>query len=316
MLIVCNGCGKRYRLKDNIVPANIERLRCRQCQGTVRLEEKNEPFFFDRDRALHGLPRENVITFTNQKGGVAKTTTCLNLGLSLSILEKKVLLIDFDAQANLSLSLGCGRHSSFFECIDSRTNDFSAHIIATRYKGLFILPSNENMALLNKKYFGKKYFEFLLRDRLNLLKDAFDYILIDTPPSIEFFTLNALTSARMAVIPCPCEFLATDGVKKTRKLINLIQARSNPELEFRVLITMYNEKETVSRVMYTKLQKLYRGHIFKTTIFSDSKIKESQIVSLPALAYDRKSLAGLQHIELANEMIELMPAAGGPAPVS
>lgn len=312
MFIVCNGCGKRYSLKNNTVPANLDRLRCKQCGGSVRIVksgDKGELFFFDRDKALRGFGMENVITFSNQKGGVAKTTTCLNLGLSLALLKKRVLLIDFDGQANLSLSLGYRKRSSFFEIVDSRTDDFSAHIIATRYPGLFLLPSNTNMALLNKRYFGSSYFEFLLRDRLNLLRNQFDYILIDTPPSIEFFTLNALTAARMAVIPCQCEFLATHGVDKIKKLIDLIQAKTNPRLDFRVLITMYDQQETASKVIYTKLQQLYSGKLFKTVIQRDSKIKESQIVSLPAIVYDRESIAGRQHIHLAREILELMPTA-------
>ena len=316
MLLVCNGCGKRYRLKNDAAPANLERLRCRQCGGSTRIveqREKGELFFFDRDRALHGFVMENVITFSNQKGGVAKTTTCLNLGMSLALLKKRVLLIDFDGQANLSLSLGYQNRSSFFEIVDSRTDDLGSHIIATRYPGLFLLPSNINMALLNKRYFGSRYFEFLLRDRLNLLTNQFDYILVDTPPSIEFFTMNALTAARMAVIPCQCEFLAIHGVDKIKKLIDQIQDKTNPRLDFRVLVTMYDQEETASKVVYRKLEELYAEKLFKTVIHRDSKIKESQIVSLPAIVYDRESMAGKQYILLGKEILGLMPTGTGPA---
>jgi len=317
MFIVCNSCGKRYRLKKGATPpANLDRFRCKHCQGTLKVvkpEDKSELFFFDRDKALHGFALENVITFSNQKGGVAKTTTCLNLGLSLTLLQKKVLLIDFDGQANLSLSLGYRDRSSFFEIVDSKTDDFSPHIIATRYPGLFLLPSNINMAVLNKRYFGSKNFEFLLRDRLNLLKNQFDYILIDTPPSIEFFTLNALTAARMAVIPCQCEFLAIHGVEKIKKLIDQIQAKTNPRLDFRVLISMFDKEEASSKVVYRKLEQLYSEKLFTTVIHRDSKIKESQIVSLPAIVYDRECMAGREHIQLAKEILDLMPITKNPA---
>jgi len=319
MFLVCNGCGKRYRLKNDTVPANLARLRCKQCGGSARIVKsggKGELFFFDRDKALHGFAMENVITFSNQKGGVAKTTTCLNLGLSLTLLKKKVLLIDFDGQANLSLSLGYQNRSSFFEIVDSRTDDFSSHIIATRYPGLFLLPANVNMALLNKRYFGSSLFEFLLRDRLNLLTDQFDYILIDTPPSIEFFTLNALTAASMAVIPCQCEFLAIHGVDKIKKLIDQIHAKTNPRLDFRVLVTMYDQDEPASQVVYRKLEQLYAEKLFKTVILRDSKIKESQIVSLPVIVYDRESMAGMQHILLAKEILALMPATTDSTPAT
>ncbi len=312
MFIVCTGCGKRHKLKSGKVPENLDRLRCKQCKGKVELvkagEEKGGLNFFDRELALQQLPRQTVITVTNQKGGVAKTTTCLNLGLSLVLLKKKVLLIDFDAQANLSLALGYRNRNSFFEMVDSGADSFGDYIIPTRYAGLFILPSNVNMSLLNKRHFGKRFFEFLLRDRLNLLKDEFDYILIDTPPAIEFFTLNALTASRMAIIPCPCEFLAADGVKKIQKLINLMHGKINPDLVFRVLITMYRKEEVASKLIYTKLRELYGDRMLDTIIADDSKIKESQIVSLPAIAYDRKSMAGLQHVELAKEIVRLLPA--------
>jgi len=319
MFIVCNGCGKRYKLKSNTVPVNLDRLRCKQCGGSARIVKeggKGELFFFDRDKAMHGFAMDNVITFSNQKGGVAKTTTCLNLGLSLTLLKKKVLLIDFDGQANLSLSLGYQNRSSFFEIVNSGTDDFSAHIIATRYPGLFLLPSNINMALLNKRYFGSRFFEFLLRDRLNLLKNQFDYILIDTPPSIEFFTMNALTAARMAVIPCQCEFLAVHGVDKIKKLIDQIQVKTNPRLDFRILVTMYDQEETASQVVYKKLEQLYADKLLKTVIQRDSAIKESQIVSLPAIVYDRESMAGRQHILLAKEILALMQTKVDPASLS
>jgi len=250
---------------------------------------------------------DNIIVFSNQKGGVAKTTTCLNLGLSLTLLKKKVLLIDFDGQANLSLSLGYQDRNSFFEIVDTRVKDFSSNIIATRYTGLYLLPSNMNMALLNKRYLSRQFFEFLLRDRLNQLGESFDYILIDTPPSIEFFTMNALTAAQMAIVPCQCEFLATHGVTKIKKLIEQIQAKTNPGLTFRILITMFDANETASQVVYEKLQQLYPGKLFTTLIGRDSKIKEAQILSLPAIVYDRESTAARQHILLAKEILGSMP---------
>jgi len=312
MLFVCKGCGKKYRLKTDAAPANLDRLRCRQCgEGVRQVKETNagELFFFDRDKALHGFAMDNIIVFSNQKGGVAKTTTCLNLGLSLTLLKKKVLLIDFDGQANLSLSLGYQDRNSFFEIVDTRVKDFSSHIIATRYTGLYLLPSNMNMALLNKRYLSRQFFEFLLRDRLNQLGESFDYILIDTPPSIEFFTMNALTAAQMAIIPCQCEFLATHGVTKIKKLIEQIQAKTNPGLTFRILITMFDANETASQVVYEKLQQLYPGKLFTTLIGRDSKIKEAQILSLPAIVYDRESTAARQHILLAKEILGSMPTA-------
>jgi len=251
--------------------------------------------------------KENVITFTNQKGGVAKTTTCLNLGLSLALLKKRVLLIDFDGQANLTLSLGYRDQVSFFEIVDAKTRDLAPHIVKTRYSGLWLLPSNSNMALLNKRYFGKKNYEYILREHLERLRVQFDFILIDTPPSIEFFTLNALTAARMVIIPCPCEFLSTHGVDRIEKLTAVIRAASNPRIEFTILITMYDKNEITAKVIYDKLQKMYPKHLYRTIIEMDGKLKESQIVGMPAIVYDPNSVAGRQYVHLAREILSCPP---------
>ncbi len=310
MIVVCEGCNTRYRLNDKLVAKKIGKARCKQCGEVIWVGNptpQKDIFFFNRKAAQNNFRVDNVIVFSNQKGGVAKTSTCLNLGLSLALMKKRVLMIDFDSQANLTLSLGYKDKTSFFEIIDSRTRNLTPHILKTRYPNLWLLPSNSNMALLNKKYLGVQNFEFLLRDRLNLLADKFDFILIDTPPSVEFFTLNALTSARMVVIPCPCDFLATHGVNRIEKLISTIQAKTNPQVEFRVLITMFNKNETASKIVHNKLQEMYPGKIFETIIEMDEKLKESQIVSMPVIVYDRESTSGRQYLNLAKEMFSLAP---------
>ena len=310
MIVVCKGCDTRYRLNDKLAPGKAGKARCKRCGDTfwvVNPAPKQEIFLFDQNAALNSFGMDNVIVFSNQKGGVAKTSTCLNLGLSLALLKKRVLMIDFDGQANLTLSLGYQNKTSFFEIVDAKARDLAPHIIKTQYPGLWLLPSNSNMALLNKKYFGVKHFEFLLKDRLNLIADQFDFILIDTPPSIEFFTLNALTVARMVVIPCPCEFLAAHGVDRIEKMVAMVQAKTNPRIEFRVLITMFDKGETASKVIYDKLQEMYLEKLFQTIIELDGKLKESQIVSMPAIVYDRNSISGRQYFNLAKEILSLGP---------
>ena len=133
--------------------------------------------------AFHSIA-DPVIAISNQKGGVAKTTTCLNLGVSLAAMKKRVLLIDFDVQANLSLSLGYQGNLSFYTAVADGNVDLKKIIVQTSYRNLWLLPSHKKMVLLNKKYFGSNNFEFLLKDRLIGVSKHFDYILIDTPPSI------------------------------------------------------------------------------------------------------------------------------------
>jgi chromosome partitioning protein len=247
---------------------------------------------------------EKIISISNQKGGVAKTTTCLNLGISLALLKKRVLLIDFDVQSNLTVSMGYKNTKSFYDVIQSGQNGLSGIISKTRYPNLWLLPSNSKMVMLDKKYFGIKNFEYLLRNRLNPIKEQYDYILIDTPPSIQFLTLNALTSSNFVIIPSPCEYLPTQGLSQIEKIVKIIKKKTNPGLDYKVLITMYDQKNTSSNVIYNKLKKTYRDKRFDTVIDHDDKIIESQIMSLPVICYDKNSRSGRQYISLAKEFIE------------
>jgi chromosome partitioning protein len=234
---------------------------------------------------------------------VAKTTTCLNLGISLALLKKRVLLIDFDVQSNLTASLGYKNTKSFYDVIQSGQNGLPAIINKTRYQNLWLLPANSKMVMLNKKYFGIKNFEYLLRERLNPIKEQYDYILIDTPPSIEFLTLNALTSSNFVIIPSPCEYLSTHGINQIEKIVKIIKKKANPALDYKVLITMYDKKSTSSNVIYNKLKEAYSDKRFNTIIDHDEKVIESQIMSRPVICYDKNSRSGLQYISLAKEFI-------------
>jgi chromosome partitioning protein len=166
--------------------------------------------------------RPAILAVSNQKGGVAKTSTCLNLGMSLSLLGKKVLLVDFDVQANLTLSLGFSYHSlSFFDLLYSVSNAISDYILETKYANLSLLPSNSRMALLAKYYMYRPGFEHMLRDRLQQVVDQYDFILIDTPPAIGFSTLNGLMAADFVLIPTPANFYPCTASTKSRISFNL-----------------------------------------------------------------------------------------------
>jgi len=157
--------------------------------------------------------------------------------------------------------------------------------------------------LLNKKFFGAQHFEFILKDRLLQIKDRFDYILIDTPPSIEFFTLNALTASHLVIIPSQCDYLSTHGIDQILKLIELIKGKTNPFIESRILITMFDRESTASKMICTKLKQLYRGMSYETLIELDPRVKEAQIMSMPVLQYNQESKAGRQYLRLAKEVL-------------
>jgi chromosome partitioning protein len=306
MIIVCPKCRTRYDVDDNLVKEQKFSARCAKCEQIfaaykpVRVEEIK---FNDLKSTCKRVDHDNIIAVSNQKGGVAKTSTCLNLGLSLALYDKRVLLIDFDVQANLTISLGYNEDTSFFDVLNGEPDAVAKLAIETKYPNLWLFPSNKNMVLINKKYFGAHNFEFLLKDRLLPIKDQYDYILIDTPPSIEFFTLNALTASQLVVIPSQCDYLSTHGIDQILKLIDLIKAKTNPFLNARILITMFDKQSTASKVIFSKLDQLYPGMAYDTHIEMDPRIKEAQIMSMPVLQYNKESKAGRQYLSLAKEII-------------
>jgi chromosome partitioning protein len=308
MIIVCPNCQTQYDVDDDKIDEQSFSARCARCRQVfsaykpVRVEEIN---FNDLSATRKRCDHENIIAVSNQKGGVAKTSTCLNLGLSMALHDKRILLIDFDVQANLTISLGYKEDTSFYDALNADVDAVEKMAIETKYPNLWLFPSNKSMVLLNKKYFGAPNFEFILKDRLLPIKDRFDYILIDTPPSIEFFTLNALTAAQKVVIPSQCDYLSTHGIDQILKLIELIKAKTNPFLDARILITMYDRESTASKMIYNKLKQLYPGLTYETLIELDPHIREAQIMSMPVLQYNKESKAGRQYLNLAKEIVGL-----------
>ena len=309
MIVICERCQSRFRLDENRIRPNTKSFtaRCSRCRHVftayrpVRIQEIP---FVDLSAAKHVTRKGNTIAVSNQKGGVAKTSTCLNLGLALTQRGKKVLLIDFDVQANLSILLGAREAASFYDVLQKGPQAMDQAVVATPYPDMWILPASKNMVLLNKKYFGADDYEYILNDRLNLVKDRYDYILIDTPPSIEFFTLNALTASDQVIIPTQCDYLSTHGVDQILGIIELIRRKTNPAVEARILVTMYNEDETAARVIQTKIQELYRGKLYQTVIPLDGRLREAQIMSMPVHHYDAQSRSGQAYTALANEIME------------
>lgn len=310
MIVVCPNCQKRYELNDQSVQEQSFTAHCSNCDHTfaayrpVRVQEIK---FIDLASARKRCDNENIIAVSNQKGGVAKTSTCLNLGLSLAMHDQRVLIIDFDVQANLTISLGYKETTSFYDALNGGPGDLEKLIIQTKYPNLSLLPSNKNMVLLNKKFFGASHFEFILKDRLLPIKQKYDYILIDTPPSIEFFTLNALTASHLVIIPSQCDYLSTHGIDQILKLIDLIKTKTNPFIECRILVTMFDKDSTASKMICTKLKQMYPGMSYDTLIELDARIKEAQIMNMPVLQYNQQSKAGRQYLRLAKEILGQLP---------
>lgn len=315
MIVVCENCQSRFKLDEDRIRTTRFKARCSRCHHVFSANKPLPPEAIisaaDLPAAPPAVHSARVIAISNQKGGVAKTTTCLNLGISLTLLHKRVLLIDFDVQSNLTISLGYQNMGSFYDLLNApAASPAERFLVETPHAGLWLLPSNKNMVLLNKKYFGAPHYEYILRDRLRPLQERFDYVLIDTPPSIEFFTLNALTASNLVIVPTQCDFLSTHGVDQIMKLIDLVARKTNPDVAARLLITMYDNRSTATQVIYTKLQNIYRNRTFKTLIDNDEKLREAQIMSLPVIRYDQDSRSGRQYMNLAREVLELTQPDG------
>ena len=297
MIIICDKCETRFQLDVDSIKKTLFKVRCSKCKHVFSVDTSPKEDVYELHQP-HVEAKKKVIALCNHKGGVAKTSTTLNLGVSMSMSGKRVLLIDFDVQANLSLLLLQKNQPSFYEVLQKEIDILKT--IKNVRPNLWLLPSNAKMALLARQCLQQKDFGFFLRKALAPIKDHFDTILIDTPPSIKFFTPNALMAADFVIIPTQSEFLAMNGVLQTENIIKAL-SKSHP-LDYKVLVTMFDEKNTASKVIYSKLKKKYPHKMFNTLISLDSKMQESQIVNEPIAYYDEKAIAAKQYHALAKEI--------------
>ena len=305
MIIDCKRCNSRYHIDKRIFQGQSAKVRCTGCGFVFKAflaPVDNGVVFNDLSSAKKGW-NHNVVAVSNQKGGVAKTSTCLNLGISLSMMKKRVLMIDFDVQANLTQLAGYASGPSFFDLVNADPKKIEDVVIQTRYANLSLLPSGRNMMVLNKWLFGAIDYEYLLKDRLAAIRADFDYILIDTPPSIDFFTINALTAASLVLIPSQCDFFSIQGMDQLLGIIAMVKAKLNPRLDTGILITMYDRNSDASQVVYDKIIELHKGRVFQTRIEQDELIRQAQLMSLPVIYYNRKSASGMGYLDLAKELL-------------
>ena len=247
-----------------------------------------------------------IIALANQKGGVGKTTTTINLAASLATLEKTVLVIDADPQANASSGLGVNTKdvdSSLYECIIDHV-DIRDAMYVTDIEGLDIIPSHVDLVGAEIEMLNIEHREQVLKKMLEPIKKDYDYILIDCSPSLGLITVNALTAADSVIIPVQCEYFALEGISKLLNTIRIIKSKLNPRLEIEgFLLTMYDSRLRLARQIYDEVKRHFQELVFKTVIQRNVKLSEAPSHGLPAILYDADSTGSKNHLALAKEII-------------
>ena len=249
-----------------------------------------------------------IIAVANQKGGVGKTTTTINLAASLATLEKTVLVVDADPQANASSGLGVDIKEvdcSLYECIIDHT-DVKEAIYTTDIDGLDIIPSHIDLVGAEVEMLKiKNNREKMMKELLAPMRDEYDYILIDCAPSLGLITVNCLTAADSVIIPVQCEYFALEGISKLLNTIKIIKSKLNPRLEIEgFLLTMYDSRLRLANQIYDEVTRHFQELVFKTVIQRNVKLSESPSHGLPVILYDAESAGAKNHLNLAKEIID------------
>jgi chromosome partitioning protein len=248
-----------------------------------------------------------IIAIANQKGGVGKTTTSINLAASLGVLEKKVLLIDADPQANASSGLGIDVDSveiGTYQILE-HSNTPEEAIVKSSAPNVDVIPAHIDLVAIEIELVDKENREYMLKQTLESVTDKYDYIIIDCAPSLGLLTLNALTAADSVVIPIQCEYFALEGLGKLLNTIKSVQKIHNPNLDIEgLLLTMYDSRLRLSNQVVEEVQKHFNNMVFDTVIQRNTKLSEAPSYGESIINYDATSKGAANYLSLAHEIIK------------
>ena len=245
-----------------------------------------------------------IIAIANQKGGVGKTTTAVNLCCALKMKGKRVLLLDCDPQGNSSSGMGVDKHStpSAYELI-TKTADILDCIRKTPYGD--VIPSNKELSGATVELVNKVRREYVLKDALQLVYNDYDYIFIDCPPSLELLTLNALVAADSVLIPMQCEYYALEGIADLMTTIKLCNKRLNPSLKIQgIVLTMYDSRTNLTQQVAFELKEYFGGKVYETVIPRSVRLSEAPSHGKPGVAYDKIGKGSRAYMRLAEEFLK------------
>jgi chromosome partitioning protein len=244
-----------------------------------------------------------IIAIANQKGGVGKTTTAVNLAASLALSGEKILLVDTDPQGNSSSGLGIEVEKGLYD-VYSRGKGIKDAIRQTVVDNLFIVPSSVDLLAVELELIDRHDREKVLLQSLMTVRDEYRYMLVDCPPSLGLLTLNALVAADSVMVPMQCEYYALEGLGKLTRTLKLIRGSYNPELEIEgILLTMYDSRNTLSKQVEAEIKRHFPDKVYKTIIPRNVSLAEAPSHGLPALLYDVRSRGAQSYLGLAKEIL-------------